>query len=186
MEPQHLAMPELEAGLDEIRQAPAGEGVLKMIVRRPQAGQREVLDAGQLDLAEGLMGDTWQTRGAPTTPDGSADPDCQITIMNSRATALLAQAPDRWAMAGDQLYVDMDLSHENVPAGTQLAIGDAVVLVTEQPHNGCKQFAIRYGKDAVRFVNSPQGKQLRLRGLNAKVVQAGAIRVGDTVQKVAP
>jgi MOSC domain-containing protein YiiM len=158
--------------------------VLKWIVRRPQVGQREVVQGGQLDLTEGLVGDDWLTRGAPTTADGSADPDCQVTIMNSRAIALLAQQPDRWALAGDQLYVDMDLSHTNVPAGTQLAIGEAVVLVTEQPHNGCKQFAIRFGKDAVRFVNSPLGKQLRLRGINARIVRPGAIRIGDVVQKV--
>ena len=184
MDERHLAMAELEAGLDEIRRSPADDGVLEMIVRRPQPLQREVMPAGKLDLREGLLGDNWLARGCRTTSDRSADPECQVTIMNSRTIALLAGAKDRWALAGDQLYVDMDLSHTNLPAGTQLAIGEAVVVVTDEPHTGCKQFVIRFGKDAVKFVNSPLGKQLRLRGINAKVVRAGPVRVGDVVKKV--
>ena len=186
MDERHLAMAELEAGLDEIRRSPADVGVLEMIVRRPQPGQREVVQVGQLDLTQGLLGDNWLARGCRTTPDGSADPDCQVTIMNSRTISLLAQAKDRWALAGDQLYVDMDLSHTNVPAGTEIAVGGAVVVVTDEPHTGCKQFAARFGTSAVKFVNSPPGKQLRLRGINAKVVRPGAVRVGDTVKKLVP
>ena len=186
MDVRHLAMAELEAGLDEIRRSPADAGVLEMIVRRPQEGQRELVEFGELDLTGGLLGDNWLARGCRTTADGSADPDCQVTIMNSRAIALLAQAKDRWALAGDQLYVDMDLSQTNVPSGTQLAIGGAVVVVTDEPHTGCKQFAERFGTSAVKFVNSPLGKQLRLRGINAKVIRPGALRVGDVVKKMAP
>lgn len=181
---KHLTMAELEAGLDEIRQAPKDEGVLELIVRRPQTEEREILTAGQLDLVEGLMGDNWKTRGSGATPDGSAHPEMQLNIMNARATALVAQSKDRWHLAGDQLYVDMDLSEENMPAGTQLALGTAIVEVTPIPHNGCKKFVARFGLDAMKFVNSPVGKELHLRGICAKVVQPGMIRVGDVARKL--
>lgn len=180
----HLTMNELEAGLDEIRQSPKDGGTLQMIVRRPDTDQRELLDEGELDTTVGLVGDNWQTRGSKQTADGSAHPEMQLNIMNARAVQLVAQDKSRWQLAGDQLYVDMDLSKENLPAGTRLKLGSAEIEVTPMPHNGCKKFVARFGLDAMKFVNSPTGKQLSLRGINAKVVKAGTIRVGDTAQKV--
>ncbi len=180
----HLTMAELEAGLDNIRQAPKNEGVLQLIVRRPQIEEREVLEAGQLDPLDGLIGDSWKTRGSSRTPDGSAHPEMQLNIMNARVTALVARERDRWQLAGDQLYLDMDLSAENLPAGTQLALGSAVIEVTPQPHTGCKKFVSRFGIDAMKFVNSTVGRELHLRGINAKVVQPGLIRVGDLARKI--
>jgi hypothetical protein len=177
-------MEELEAGLDEIRRSPRNEGVLKLIVRRPRTDEREVLNAGELNSAEGLAGDSWKTRSSSRTPDGSAHPEMQLNIMNSRVIALIAQDEDRWQLAGDQLFLDMDLSDENLPAGTRLALGSAVIEVTAQPHTGCKKFVARFGLDAMRFVNSDLGKQLHLRGINAKVVRAGVIKVGDVAKKV--
>jgi len=174
---------ELEAGLDAIRQAPKDQGVLEMIVRRPRAGEREVLEEGQLDLADGLVGDNWKTRGSRTT-DGSAYRETQITVMNSRVIALLAQAKERWPLAGDQLFIDLDLSKENLPPGTRLTFGTAVLEVTPPPHTGCKKFMARFGQEAMAFVNSPTGKQLQLRGINAKVVQPGVIRVGAVAKKL--
>ena len=182
---RHLTTAELEAGLDEIRRAPRDEGVLELIVRRPKADAREVLDAGELSLEVGLVGDSWITRGSSRTPDGSAHPDMQLNIMNSRVTALVAQHKDRWQLAGDQLYLDMDLSEENLPAGTRFAVGAAVVEVSPQPHLGCRKFVSRFGLEAMQFVNSPLGRRLRLRGINARVVSAGVIRVGDVVRKIA-
>ena len=181
---RHLTMEELEAGLDEIRRSPRDEGVLELIVRRPQIDEREVLEEGELDLAEGLVGDNWRTRGSSLTPDGSAHPDMQLNIMNSRVIALVAQGRKRWQLAGDQLFIDMDLRAEALPPGTQLSLGTAVIEVTSQPHTGCSKFAARFGPDATRFVNSPVGKQLHLRGINAKVVQPGLIRVGDVAKRV--
>src|SRR5436309_5387104 len=181
---RHLTTAELEAGLDEIRRAPRDEGTLELIVRRPQVDEREVLDAGELSLEAGLVGDGWITRGSSRTPDGSSHPDMQLNIMNSRVTALVAQHKDRWQLAGDQLYLDMDLSAENLPTGTRLVLGSSVIEVTAQPHTGCKKFVARFGMDAMKFVNSPLGKELHLRGINAKVVQAGVIRIGDVVRKI--
>jgi hypothetical protein len=155
-----------------------------MIVRRPAVDEREVLEIGELDLEEGLRGDNWRARGSSMTADGSAHPDAQLNMMNSRVIALLAQDRGRWQLAGDQLYVDLDLSAENLPPGSRLAIGSALVEVTALPHTGCKKFAERFGADATRFVNSSAGKKLKLRGVNAKIVQPGFVRVGDTVRKV--
>ena len=181
---KHVTMAELEAGLKNIRQSPTDAGVLALIVRRPQVEAREVLEVGELDLFEGLVGDNWKTRGSSQTADGSAHPDMQLNIMNARVITLLAQQKERWALAGDQLYMDLDLSAENVPPGTRLSLGEAVIEVTDQPHTGCKKFAARFGLDALKFISSPVGKQLQLRGINAKVIRSGAIRIGDTVKKV--
>lgn len=181
---KHLTMAELEAGLDEIRRSPKDEGVLDLIVRRPQTDEREVLEEGELHPAEGLLGDSWKDRGSSRTPDGSSHPDMQLNIMNSRVIALVAQDKGRWRLAGDQLFIDLDLSAENLPAGTRLALGSAVIEVTAQPHTGCKKFVARFGLDAMEFVNSPLGKQLHLRGINARVVQPGVIHVGHVVRKI--
>lgn len=180
----HLTMAELEAGLDEIRQSPQDEGVLRLIVRRPRTDEREVLEEGELHPVEGLVGDSWKMRGSSRTADGSPHPDTQLNIMNARVAALVAQDKDRWQLAGDQLYIDMDLSEENLPPGTQLAIGSAVIEVTPPPHTGCKKFVSRFGLDAMKFVNSSLGRELHLRGVNARVIQPGLIRVGQVVKKL--
>jgi len=181
---RHLTKDELEAGLDHIRQSPKDNGVLQLIVRRPSVESREVLDEAQLDLSEGLVGDSWKVRPSSKTADGSPHPDMQVNIMNARVVALVAQEKERWPLAGDQLYVDLDLSRANVPPGTHLAIGSAVVEVTAPPHTGCKKFVARFGLDAMKFVNSPLGRELNLRGVNAKVIQSGLVRTGDTARKL--
>ena len=181
---KHLTTDELDACLDHIRQSPTDIGTVELVVRRPAVDEREVLAEGTLDPAVGLVGDTWIERGSGRTEDGSAHPDMQLNVMNARVAGLLAEDPDRRALAGDQLYLDLDLSLDNLPPGTQLALGSAVIEVTDQPHTGCKKFSARFGADALRFVNSPVGKQLRLRGMNARVVVAGTVRPGDPVKKV--
>ena len=180
----YLSMTELEAGLEDIRRAPEENGTLKMIVSRPDVDKREVLYEGKLDVHLGLMGDTWNVRVSSHSKDGKPNLYAQITVMNARATVLLAQTEDRWALAGDQLYVDFDLSEDNIPPGTRLAIGSAILEVSAQPHSGCKKFSDRFGVEAMKFVNSPEGKRLHLRGINTKVIRPGVIHVGDTVRKI--
>jgi hypothetical protein len=181
---KHLTMTELESALDHLREAPKDEGVVELIVRRPRVDEREVLEEAELDPLKGLIGDSWVFRGSSRTADGGPHPEMQINIINSRVAALVAQDKDRWSLAGDQLYIDMDLSKVNLPAGTRLAIGSAVLEVSPLPHTGCHKFVSRFGLDAMKFVNSVVGKELCLRGINAKVVQAGVVRLGSTAKKV--
>jgi hypothetical protein len=180
----HLTTSELEAGLAEIFRSPKDGGMLEMIVRRPQVGEREILAEGQLDLVEGLVGDSWKNRSSRRTADGTPHPDMQLNVINSRLVALVSQDRSRWHLAGDQLYVDFDLSEANVPAGTRLAIGSAVIEVTAEPHTGCSKFVERFGMDAMKFVNALERRDLHLRGINARVVQPGAVRVGDAIGKL--
>ena len=180
----HLSMQQLESGLDHIRQSPKDEGLLHLIVRRPEVNARELLEEAELNPIVGLVGDTWNMRSSKRTPDGSPHPEMQINIMNARAAALVAQQKERWQLAGDQLFLDMDLSKKNLPAGSQISIGSAILEVTPMPHTGCEKFVARFGLDAMKFVNSEVGKELCLRGINAKVVQEGTIRVGDTAKKL--
>jgi MOSC domain-containing protein YiiM len=175
---RHLTRSELEAGLDLIRKSPTDDGVVELIVSRPQPGAREVLDEAQLDPAAGLIADSWATR------DAAPDPATQLTVMNARAIALFAQDRARWPLAGDQLYVDLDLAHDNLPPGSRLELGSAVIEVSAEPHTGCGQFVQRFGVEAMKFVNSPLGRQLHLRGINARVIRAGVVRVGDRARKV--
>ncbi len=181
---RHLTIAELEAALDHLRQTPKDDGVIELIVRRPEVDQREVLDEAELDLTLGLIGDNWKVRGSKKTPDGSAHPEMQINIMNSRVTALVAQERERWPLAGDQFYIDMDLSRENLPAGSRIAVGSAVLEVSPLPHTGCKKFVSRFGVEAMEFVNSELGKELCLRGINAKIIQGGTVKVGQTAKKI--
>lgn len=173
----HTTTDELHAGLDLVRSSPADRGTLELIVRRPAEDLREVLDQAELDLEVGLVGDRWHLGSSPTN-------DSQLTLMNARLAQLVARSRERWPLAGDQLYVDLDLSVENLPAGTRLAVGGAVVELTEIPHTGCAKFSARFGTDALKFVNKGPGRELRLRGANARVVTPGTVRVGDEVTKL--
>ena len=180
-----LSTQELVEGLHSILQSPRLEGTVELIVRRPEVGGREEVSEGELSLELGLMGDNWSARGYKKTADGSAHPDVQINLMNARVISLIARSRSRWKLAGDQFYVDLDLSKENLPPGTKLKIGDAVIEITAEPHLGCKKFIERFGRDAALFVNSERGKQLNLRGVNAKVIKAGSVGVGDVIGKLA-
>jgi len=177
---RHLTAGELEAGLEEITRSPKDSGVLEMIVRRPRVGEREILQEGHLDLEDGLVGDSWRLRSGGLTPNL----DAQLTLMNARVVALVSQDRSRWQLAGDQLYVDLDLSEVNLPHRTRLAIGSAVIEVSAQPHTGCAKFVERFGLDAMKFVNEPEHKAMRLRGMNTRIVRPGVIRVGDIVRKL--
>ena len=174
----------LEDNLEHIRQAPTDFGTVELIARRPAVDEREVLTEGWLDLRDGLEGDTWRLRGSTRTPDGGPNAEAQVTLMNARTAAAVAGDRDRWPLAGDQIYVDFDISRANVPPGTRVQIGSAVIEFSEAPHTGCAKFSSRFGVDALKFVNSPEGRQLRLRGANCRVVVAGTVRQGDAIRKL--
>ncbi len=182
----HPTKEQLEAGFGHVLQSPKDSGPLVKLVRRPDVNRREVPTEGELDVDLGLVGDNWKVRANPTTPDGKADPVAQVTVMNARFLSLIAQSEERWELSGDQLLIDLDLSIENLPPGTRLRVGSAVIEVSKKPHTGCAKFAARFGQDALRFVSTPEGRALRLRGANAKVVQSGAVRVGDEAVKLPP
>ena len=170
---------ELEADLDRIDAAPAEAGAVELIVRRPAPGDRELLATATIDVADGLVGDRWSR--------GKRDPEDQVMIVGARAARIFSGSEDHadWALAGDQLYVDLDVSYANLPAGTRLAVGESAVLeVSQEPHLGCGKFVRRFGVDAMKFVNSPQGRELRLRGLGTRVLAGGVIRPGDRVAKL--
>jgi MOSC domain-containing protein YiiM len=174
---RHVTREELEAGLESIRHSPKNDGVVELIVARPQPNAREVLDQARLDPVEGLVGDSWPMRVE------NPDPETQVNVMNARVIALITQDKARWPLAGDQLFVDLDLSDDNLPPGTQFEVGSAVLEVSVKPHLGCGKFVARFGVDAMKFVNSPVGRQMHLRGINARVIRAGDVRVGDLARK---
>ncbi len=184
--PHHRSPEDLAAGLDHVRLAPQDAGPLELVVVRPSAGERDVLQTAIVDPALGIQGDSWTERGSSRTPDGGPNPDAQITVMNSRAADLVAGSRERWALAGDQLYADLDVSVTNLPTGTRLLIGDAVLEVTAAPHTGCSQFKERFGVEALRLTATPDGRELRLRGINTRVLAGGQIRPGDTVRVERP
>ncbi len=174
----------LEESLDHICQSPTDGGTVELIAARPAVDEREVLSEAALDTRNGLQGDSWRVRGSSRTADGSANPDAQLTLMNARVAGAIAGERDRWPLAGDQLYVDLDISLANLPPGTRVQIGSAVIEFSEPPHTGCAKFSARFGNDALRFVNSPVGRELRLRGANCRVVVAGTVRQGDSIRKL--
>ncbi len=181
---RHLNLDQLNEGLSEIRQSPKDDGVLKAIVFRPEENQRSSPTQCQLSPELGLAGDRWAKGCWLSLPDGSPHPEVQVTIMNVRSIALIAQQAGRWSLAGDNLYVDLDLSDENLPCGQRLSVGSVVLEVTERPHTGCSKFAQRFGKAAMKFVNSAEGIRLHLRGIYARIVQAGTVSIGDKVRKI--
>lgn len=180
----HKTLEQLQESTELVKAAPTDGGTLEMIVIRPDVGERVVLEAAELHPDHGVVGDSWRKRGSGRTEDGSAHPDMQLNLIGSRVLDLIAGGRDRWQLAGDQLYVDVDLSEENLPPWTRLSIGEAVIQITDQPHTGCGKFSSRFGADALRWVNSQEGRALRLRGVNARVVEPGTIRVGDSLTRL--
>jgi hypothetical protein len=173
----------LDRHLEHVLASPRDSAPLELIVARPAPGEREVLEVAVLDPVDGLAGDTWLARGSRSTPDHAANPAAQLTLMSTRVLAAIEPDPTRWPLAGDQLYVDLDLSAENLPAGTRLTIGSVVLEVTELPHTGCAQFSARFGADALRWISTPTGRANRMRGMYVRVITGGTVRVGDIVRK---
>jgi tRNA (adenine37-N6)-methyltransferase len=189
--PEPHPTPDPEAWLAEVLRSPNGRspqqaGRLDLIVRRPAVDERVVMERGELDTELGLVGDNWQARGSRSSSDGRAIPDMQLNLMNTRCARLVAGGDDRVPLAGDQLFVDLDLTPENLPTGTRLHIGDAVIEVTAAPHTGCAKFTRRFGLASHRWINGTLGRAHRLRGICAKVIVGGTITAGDPITVTLP
>ena len=180
----YVTKEDLEKGIENIRNSPKDEGIVELIVCRPDVDERRELKEAELDVKIGLIGDNWLSRGNSRRADNTADPDTQLNIMNARSISLIARTKENWKLAGDQLYVDLDLSPDNLPPGTQLKVGSALIEVTDEPHLGCKKFMERYGKDATVFINSDLGKSLNMRGINAKILRSGIVKRGSLIKKI--
>lgn len=175
----HVTRESLDARLPELRDLRTEQGTLELIVVRPTEGERETPDTAELTIEDGLVGDRWE---AHTDAEGHLHRYNQLTIASTRPLGLIADSK-RWPLSGDNLLVDMGLDKESLPAGSRLAIGDTVVVqISEEPHTGCAKFSARFGSDALKFINSPEGRELRLRGLNAHVIVPGTVSTGDTVR----
>ena len=180
----HLTEQEIMDGLNEVQKSPMNDGILEAIVIRPGSDERRSLEQCRLSPEGGTEGDAWARGCWLQLPDGRPDPAVQICIMNSRMINLVAGNRNRWELAGDNLFVDLNLSRENLQAGQLLSIGECVIEITEQAHNGCAKFSQRFGAPALKVVNSPLGKQLRLRGIYAKVITPGNVGVGNLIMKL--
>jgi MOSC domain-containing protein YiiM len=170
-----------DAGLDDVRAAPTDDGQVEFIVRRPARDEREIVGEARLEPGLGLVGDRWAAQDLESTPSYLA---AQLTLISTRVLAAIEPDRTRWPLAGDQLYVDFDLSVDNLPAGTRLAVGSAIIEVSETPHTGCAKFSARFGSDALRWINSPVGRDHRMRGMNARILEAGTVRAGDRIRKI--
>ena len=182
-DPRHRTLAELNASLDDVRAAPQECGELRLIVRRPVVNSREILEEAELDEGVGLVGDTWNARRSSRTADGTPHPEMQITLMSVRVIGAICPDTTRWPLAGDQLFVDLDLASANLPPGTRLHVGSAILEITREPHTGCGKFVERFGVDAMKWVNAPEGRALNLRGIYARVVKGGGIASGDAIVK---
>ena len=174
---------DFSADLEVVRASPRETGTVQVLVRRPDRDRRVVVQEAELDELEGLVGDNWRARGSSSTPDGAANPESQLMLMSTRVLAAIEPDRDRWALAGDQLLVDFDLSITNLPAGTRIIVGDAELEISVKPHTGCAKFSARFGSDALRWINSPEGREERLRGVGARVIRGGTVRVGAEIRK---
>ncbi|MEM6942438.1 MAG: MOSC domain-containing protein [Pseudomonadota bacterium] len=181
----HRTRAELEAALPLILAAPKDGGRLDMIVSRPAPGERTLPQRARLTAEGGVEGDHWAKGCWLSLDDGTPHPDVQICLMMSRMIRAIAGEEAHWPPAGDNLFIDMDLTPANTPPGTRLALGSVEMVVTPEPHNGCEAFIERFGREACVFVNTGPGKTHRLRGIYCRVTKDGDISVGDSLRKIA-
>lgn len=181
---RHLSKAELAAGLPGVLESPKDNGAIEQIIVRPAANERRPVNSVAISLAGGLEGDHWAQGCWKSNESGEPHPDVQICMMNSRCIDLIAGDKSNWAPAGDNLFIDMDLTPDNLPPGTHISMGTAVLEITDTPHKGCAKFIERYGRDACVFVNVGDGDRYKLRGIYGRVVQDGVISVGDKVSKM--
>jgi len=170
----HLPLAKLEAGLRALAEPPRDVGRLALLVVRRPDGTRETPASAQLTPQGGLAGDGWARRPP-------RDPEAQLAVMRHDVAALIANGQPL-STFGDNLFVELDSSSKNLPAGTRLRVGDAVVEVTAEPHDGCRKFLGRFGADALRFVQAKATRDRNLRGVYWKVCTGGRVELGEAIR----
>ncbi len=181
---EHTTSDELNDKMDWLLDSPKDGGVVRGIVVRPATDEREELQEARLSPEGGVEGDRWASTAQRKLKDGRLNPDVQVTLTNARLIELLAKERSRWSLSGDQIYVDMDLSMENLQPGQRLAIGSTVLEISEVPHRGCSKYRSRFGQAGFDLVDSARGRELRFRGVYAQIVKEGTVGVGDQIHKV--
>lgn len=171
---RHVALDKLEAGFDGLRPPPGERGGLTAIARRSRDGSRELPVTAELSVADGLVGDAWSRRPP-------RDPNAQLTVMRQDIALLIANGQPL-SLFGDNLFVDFDISGAHLPAGTRLRLGECLVEVTPEPHNGCRKFRDRFGQDALRFTALRRIRPHNARGIHWRVIEGGIIRIGDSIE----
>lgn len=172
---------DLETILEDVRNSPTEVGKILLIAVRPANGERLVVDQARMSTETGLEGDNWLDRSADKD---NVSRHNQLTLMNSRFADAITPDGKGWELAGDQLYVDFDISLENAPAGTLLQVGGATIRISEEPHTGCAKFVRRFGREMLKMTQTDVGKDLRLRGVNASVIESGTVCTGDSIRRV--
>lgn len=174
---RHVPADELSRRFAELTPPPRDAGSVRLLVRRGwHQGRREEPASVMLSASEGMPGDSWSRSEGRT-------PDSQLTAMEVGVAEMIANGQP-WSLFGDQLYLDLDLSAENLPVGSAVAVGEAVLEVTPKPHKGCAKYQARFGADALRLISRPDLRPRHLRGIYLRVVTDGLVRVGDAVEVV--
>jgi hypothetical protein len=180
---EYVTTQEIKHRMPWVLDSPRDNGIVRLIVVRPQTDQRDVIEQAHFSPAAGVAGDNWQHDCWKRLADGRSDPDVQVAIMNARMIEVLAGDQTHWPLAGDQLFVDFDLGTANLSPGDQLKVGDAILEITAEPHRGCRKFKQRFGEQALNYVNSAEGDRHRLRGVYAKIIEVGKVETGDAIKK---
>ena len=170
---------ELEALWSAAPPPPRERGSVRLLCVRRAPSEHETPESVEVTVSEGLVGDRW-SRATAHDPD----PDSQVTLMMAGVAELVAAAEQPLHEAGDNILVDYDISVDNLPVGSRLRIGEAVLEVSATPHTGCSKFSGRFGQDALRWVNWRYWRERRLRGVNCRVVSGGTVRLGDAVERI--
>lgn len=170
----------LDAALPFVLAAPRDDAPIALLCTRPALGQRAFPASIRLTKAEGIPGERWLTQSWLRLPDGRPDPRNQVSLLPSRVMDIAWQNRDTAPHPGDPIVADLDMTEANLPVGTLIGVGSAVLRVSDVPNLGCVKWKVRYGSDALAWVAADPA--LRLRGVLCSVEQDGEVTLNDRLQ----